>query len=201
MHRNTFGMLVMIAALLATVGCDARARDAAAVLAADTGRLNDQIEALTRSRKQIEIARSRLTAARELSTLRTQNFDAGAESRWGFLQAQGNAYATRVSLLNAARKHAEAAATREAEIDVLSTRLQEASEQAKGTRSEHLAETAKLLASLSKEASVQDHFKFLSGFVRTVQDNLEAAKKDAEAAAAAAKKKADEVQKSTTQPA
>jgi hypothetical protein len=200
MLRNQLIVLVGILSLAGVIGCDAPARDGAATLAANTGRLNHEIEALTRSRKQIEVARNRLTEARELSTLTVQTFDAGAESRWEFLQAKGNAFETRVSLLNASRKHADAAAAREAEIDTLSAKLKAASEQAKGRRSEQLTETAKLLVGLSKERSLQDQFKFYSGFVRTVQNDLEQAKKDAEAAAAAAKEKADSTANSTTQP-
>jgi hypothetical protein len=107
-------------------------------------------------------------------------------------------------VLNAARKNADAATTRASDIDVLSAKLSSLSEQAKGQRSEQLAATAKLLASLSKPRSLDDELKFLSGFVKTVQDDLKQAKKDAEAAAQQAKKKANEAdkkaRKAATQP-
>jgi hypothetical protein len=180
---------VVLGACLAT-GCgSSTVRQYAAVLAADTARLNDQLEGLTKSRQQIEGSRERLAGLLELSTLQTDSYVQRRLAQWTALGADP-AFRELQALFAAVRNHTEAAAARAAAIESLGRKVVDARIEASGRRSEQLTETAKHLAALSRAPTIEDKVKFLSGYVKNVQDSLAAARQDAEKAATAAEEKA-----------
>jgi hypothetical protein len=163
------------------------ARQYAAILAANTNQLNDQIAGMTAARRQIETTRARLTSMMELSTERNEQFVQGRMAEWKASADVGNVTAShRVKLFDAASAFNATASKKQEEIDALKRTVNELSIVAKGDRSAKLGETSAKLAILSQEASLKDKVKFLADFAKSVRDSIEESKKDAESAAESA---------------
>jgi septal ring factor EnvC (AmiA/AmiB activator) len=154
----------------------------AGLLAADTGRLNDQIEQLTQSRRQIEAVRARLTTEMDLSTSTTQQYTRLRLATWAAF-TDDPAFKRRLELFDSIKTYTDSAISEQATNEALTDKLKELTDKMKGQRSEQLTESAKYLAELSKEPSFQDSLKFLTGYGQNVHDSIEKAKKDASAAA------------------
>src|SRR5439155_7585426 len=80
----------------------------AGLLAADTGRLNDQIEHLTQSRRQIEAVRTRLTSEMDLSTLTTQQYTQLRLATWAALK-DDPAFKRRLELFESIKSYTNSA--------------------------------------------------------------------------------------------
>lgn len=174
-------------------------RNYAAALAANTGHLNDQFEQLTKSRQEIDVGRDRLLNMLELSTLRAENYNERRLAEWMAIK-NDPAFKERNELFNILRAHTDAAANREATLELLVDKVVKARSQAKGQRSEQLTETAKHLAALSKEPTVEGQVQFLAGYAKTVEESLKKAKDDAKKASDAARSKIDAVEVNKTSP-
>lgn len=191
MNRPLISSLLIVCAG-GLFGCSpSPVRQAAATLAANTGRLNDEVEGLTRSRRQIEAARESLTQAMELSTLQTRSYTATRLATWDALKGSSADLKLRADLYQSAVRFTEDAAKRDAEIDDLARKVVAMRDQAKGDRSDKLADAAKSLASLSREPSLAEQLQFFAGYAKDVRDSLKKAKEDAAKAQEDAQSKVD----------
>ena len=190
-------LIILVGALLvaASGGCSSTPQEAAAALATNTGMLNDELTSLTKSRRQIELARARLTGTMDLSTMTVQNRTERRVAEWKVLSAKGNVYETRVSLMEAVRQHVQNATDRDAAMLAAEQKLSEATAKAEGSRSAHLSDAAKKLVTLSVTRSLTDQINFLAAYSGSVQDAIKKAKDDAKAAAGSISAKSDEAQK------
>jgi hypothetical protein len=196
-------LIILVGTLLvaASGGCSSTPQEAAASLATNTGRLNDELASLTKSRRQIELARARLTGTMELSTLTVESRTKRRVAEWRVLSVKGNVYETRVSLMEAIRQHVQQAADRDAAMLAAAQKLSEATAKAEGSRSSRLSDAAKKLVALSVNRSLTDQVNFLVGYFGSVQDAIKKAKEDAKSAAGSVSAKSDEAQKKAGKPA
>jgi|CXWL01.1.fsa_nt_gi hypothetical protein len=197
--RRFFLTINLILFLLAITGCDPEIiRQHTAVLAADTALLNDEIEKLNKSRHQIEIARARLTQIIDLETLTSEQKTTLAIGAWSALK-DDPAFKQRLQFFENIKSITNTASNQDDEIEKLDSKISEVSDVAKGQRSEQLAETSKDLAALSVKNSLSENLSFLVGYVKSVQEGLEKAKKDSSNANQTGSNKSDalinEVQK------
>jgi hypothetical protein len=188
---------------IASSGCaSSTVRDYAAVLATDTNRLNDEIEGLDRSRRQIEATRERLSNTMQLSTLEAERYTQRRLAEWAAAAGVGNKAAEqRQRLFQSVRAHSDAAASQAASFEELSSKLQSASGEAKGRRSAKLAEASGYLATLSREPSLEDNLKFIASYAGDVADGVKKARKDAAAAEAGASAAAKKLESGGAAPA
>ena len=190
-------LVSLLTVCLFSACANATARQYTALLAADTARLNDEFEKLTKIRQQIEGSRDRLASLLELSTLQTDSYVQRRLAEWLALKGDA-AFKERTDIFTLVKAHTDAAVQRETAIEAVSRKVLEARIEAKGRRSEQLTETAKYLGALAQERALREELKFLSGYVHSVQDSLKAAQEDAKKAAAAADDKVAANTKSLT---
>jgi hypothetical protein len=189
---------VLVSAFFAIflAGCGlSTVRNYAALLAADTGRLNDEFEQLTKSRQQIDATRDNLTDLLELSTLTAENYNQRRLAEWEALKEDGNAFGVRSVLFAKFKAHSDDSANREATINALAAKVVDMRFQAKAQRSEQLAETVKHLAALSKQPDLKEGLSFLANYAKGVQESIKSAKEDAQKAAESAKRNLETVSK------
>lgn len=183
--------LIALWLCLTMVSCGpSTVRKYAAVLAADTGKLNDQFEALTKSRQEINNIRDDLANSFELAILQAENYNARRLDVWRALKESDKTHQLRYSFFTSIQMASEAAFIRDDTMASLSEKLNVVRKEGQGKKSQQLGEATKALADLSKDISLADSVKFLVGYGQSIQDEVKKAEEKASNASEAAKKDA-----------
>ena len=178
MKTKTIILLNIIVIFWLSACASTEARNYAAILAAETIKLNNQVEHLTKYRQNMYGSMDRLSKTLELSTLEIEHLNARTLTEWETFK-NAPKYKEKIDQFRTIRTHVDSAADRVAVIEKLSKDAIKIREESKGERSQLLIETSKNLASLSVEPSLKDKAKFLANYAEEVHKSIKQAKEDA----------------------
>jgi hypothetical protein len=189
-----FKVLSCLALCCLLVGCGPSAvRKYAGILAADTEKLNEQFESLTKARDEIDSSREDLSKSLQLAILQAEDYTARRLDVWRSLKATSVEYGRRLAIYGSVLSASEAALGREDSMRSISTKLDTIRNESKSKKSDELGEAAKSLAALSKDISIDDSISLLAGFARSVRSDLKKVEEDSANASASAVERSDAI--------